>query len=1164
MNDVKRQWGWGPKRVSVRIVPKEARVIAVLALLALLGSMWTVVALSEPSSESLLRNFIVPPAAAKPPVPVRAASVTETRAEYRWMGKIGLASADCARRLPAVSSDFDGRDMSYMSLDWRRAIRYSAMATAACGVEGFIGTEPGYGGIGGPSVEPHAAMKKFVWSKTVLQGGQIFRGHLTSPPRTTGPFQDVRYTHFSWDADIGVLPEFYADAAVVAYRAAGGDHVAPAVVLTSSQGAIDGRRLADGNLETGVELSVAQQTPWIEFHYDQPQTIRTAVLGVASSVVSIGDYFPELMADLEVKDSAGEYRSVAMLTVLYLPEVTVSFPPVTGKTFRFTFHKLKQPILPPYTPPPGLNAASYMALAYPATGDSIFISELSLETDGRVNEFERKAGFTPWDDYYALDTLKEADNDPISASSVLDLTRLMNKEGVIEWAVPPGRWVVLRVGYSLLGVLNHPVPADATGLEVDKLNRGFVKEYMDGYLDAFSSITGAAGIRGVFMDSIESGPQNWTDDILDQFQKLRGYDPRPWLPTLTGTIIENAHASDHFLWDFRRTLADLLSTSLYAEIARSTHAHALVNYSEALELDRPLLGDDMDMRRYADVPMGAMWSYRTEQGPFVPYEFDQRGAASVAHVYGRSQVMGESFTNILDPWAYAPRDLKPIADLEFSLGINRLMGIGIDRLNTVADDVGPWVSYLVRSSFLLQQGQFVADVAYFYGEEAPLTGLAWSGQLKDLPSQGYAFDFVNAATLLQELRVENGEIVTTSGMHYRILQLGGASERMTVPVLRKIKTLVEHGAVIVGARPTATPSLVDDTEEFRSLTESLWGNGDKVHDFGKGRVYTRSDVDSVLAALNVPPDMACTDPQACRSLAFVHRASGNTDLYFLSNQSNQNVTSNIVFRVGGKRPEVWDAETGAISLPACKMHDGNTVVSLHLEPWGSTFVVMRRATSDGQCAAAESNEIERMSLGGPWKIAFQPNRGAPRSLTLNALASWSESAIEGVKYFSGTAIYNKIIHVPRRWLYPRSQIQIDLGDVREIAGIELNGQKFPVKWHPPYRFDVTSAVRAGSNTLRVRVVNLWVNRMIGDAQSDGKGRFARTVDHSFSLSEDLKSTSHAYVAAAPLRPSGLLGPVVIIHMIRQSSAKARRLAMHIAGPQPGFVTAHGPTAAIVQ
>ena len=253
-------------------------------------------------------------------------------------------------------------------------------------------------------------------------------------------------------------------------------------------------------------------------------------------------------------------------------------------------------------------------------------------------------------DLYEFATANVTAADAIQKKDVVDLTSKMHPDGTLDWTPPPGNWVVLRFGYSLLGITNHPATEEATGLEVDKLNGTYVRNYMDHYLDTYQStvsdsLMGKRGVKYVITDSWEAGAQNWTDDMIAEFTKRRGYDPRPWMPVLTGHVVESAQASDAFLWDLRKTIADLTADEHYGQVEASIKAHGMGHYGESHEEGRAFIADGMEVKKLNEVPMSAMWT----QVPGVNkeqygYNADDRESASVAHIYGQNIAAAESMT----------------------------------------------------------------------------------------------------------------------------------------------------------------------------------------------------------------------------------------------------------------------------------------------------------------------------------------------------------------------------------------------------------------------------------------------------------------------------------------------------------------------------------------
>jgi len=345
-------------------------------------------------------------------------------------------------------------------------------------------------------------------------------------------------------------------------------------------------------------------------------------------------------------------------------------------------------------------------------------------------------------------------------------------------------------------------------------------------------------------------------------------------------------------------------------------------------------------------------------------------------------------------------------------------------------------------------------------------------------------------------------------MHYRVLYLGGSSSKMTLPVLRKIRELVNAGVVVVGARPTGSPSLGDNASEVAAIIDELWGKAGT-----KGGVLEEKDANQALASLEVPRDFDTGNSGASSDIMFVHRRLSDGDIYFLSNRTERRQQVNAGFRVSGKRPELWHADTGQIEPVSYRIENGRTTVPLDLHANESVFVVFRQPASEQAVTMPAHQEVMLETVAGPWNVHFSPDLGAPPEITLDQLASWTENPEAGIKYYSGTATYTKTIDVPSEWMQSGQQVMLDLGDVRELAAVAVNGQSLGVVWHPPYRLNITGAIHPGANTLEVRVTNLWVNRLIGDKQPGAK-KYTFTV-------------MPTYKADAPLRPSGLLGPVTI-------------------------------------
>jgi hypothetical protein len=1068
------------------------------------------------------------------------------RLDLEWMHRVGLGgfqTFDAAWATPQVVE----HRLAYMTPEWKDAFKYATTLADQLGLEESIAGSPGWSESGGPWVPASEGMKKYVWSETLVEEGKPFNGKLVAPPGNTGAFQGVSTRDYKGlPPDSKEIPQFYADSAVVAYRRAAIDVSVEALdaKITFSSGSPDLKMLIDGDLQRATKLPIPELdgTSWIQYEFPKPQSIRAITFATKDPdpiVTAVSGIAPPEKT-LEASDDGTSFRPIVTLSGAshynYSPQHTISFPAVTAKYFRVAF---KRPSPPP--PPSWVTDQDPADLRRqagpPPTGYEI--AELVLHPGARVNRFEEKAGFVTEPDLYGFATTNVAANEAVAKSDIVDLTSKMRPDGTLDWTPPAGDWVVLRFGYSLLGITNHPATAEATGLEVDKMNRRYVKNYFDNYLDRYKETVGAdfmgkRGIRYVVNDSWEAGWPNWTDNMIAQFKKLRGYDPVPWMPVLTGQVVESAEASDRFLWDFRKTISDLIANEHYGQLEATLRERGMGHYGESHESGRAFVADGMEVKKFNEVPMSAMWTQTLEvNDEQFNYDADDRESASVAHIYGQNLAAAESMTSCTPStaWAWSPATLKPTADQEFSNGINRIVihesahqplvgkapgmtlgpcGQWFNRNETWAEEAGPWVKYLARNSYLLQQGHFGADLVYFYGEDSNLTAI-FENKAPDIPA-GYGFDYINADGLIHELNASDGRITTKSGMSYRVLGLDPYSEHMSLPVLRAIHKLVNDGAIVAGPKPKDDPSLADDQAEFHKLNDELFGDGTGTHYVGRGAVYAGERLKDVFHALQLGPDFDYAAPEGDARLLFVHRKLADGDLYFLDNRADRSEQVDASFRVTGKAPELWHADSGKTEPVSFKIAEGRTTVRIKLEPWGTVFVVFRKDTAEKSRILPKVTETLLATVDGSWKLSFQPGRGAPPSITLEKLSSWTDNSDAGVKYFSGTGTYTKTIIAPAEWFRKDAHVWVDLGDVKNLAEVTVNGKSLGIVWHTSYRVDATAALKPGANEVTIKVINAWVNRLIGDQQPSA------TTKYTFA---DVKP----YRANSPLRPSGLLGPV---------------------------------------
>jgi hypothetical protein len=1063
--------------------------------------------------------------------------------DLEWMHRVGIGGVqnfDAAYDTPQVVE----RRLVFMTPPWQDAFLFAARSAERLGLELAVAGSPGWSESGGPWVKPEDAMKKLVWSETRVTGGAGMTIRLPQPPRTVGPFQNVPVDRgpesYAGRPPAEPVPEFYRDVAVIAYRIPDNDRsmaeLHPSV--STSSGNIDGGVLWDGDYQRAIHLSAEKnEAAWVQVDFGHPQTVQSMSVGLQNFFSGLGFTPRRVGATLESSMDGAVFRSVATAydssdqtsQGMSPTQETVTFAPVTARYFRLQLSM----------PPPTSQLPVALANLLGPVPREHQLSELILSPAPRVDHFEAKAGYFLDSGVASHFTRQVPVTEAIDPGEIVDLTAYLKRDGVLSWAAPAGRWAILRIGYSLLGVTNGPASAEGTGLEVDKLSRSAVSAYMDDYVGRYTAVVGSQlvgshGLRALVSDSFEAGAQNWTDDLPAEFIHRRGYDLHRWLPALAGQIIGSAEMTDRFLWDFRRTLGELLAENHYGQITASLHARGMIHYGESHEINRAFIGDGMDTKHGVDIPMGAMWL----PGSVVlqdQCDADLRESASVAHLYGQNLVAAESMTALGQPgvaYALSPQTLKPTADRELADGVNLFVlhtsvhqptsgspgvtlgpfGQWFTRHETWAEQASPWITYLARSSYLLQQGHYVADVVYFYGQDSNITALY--GQSPPPVPRGYAFDFANARAL-SLLSVQDGFLVTPTGMRYQLLALAPRAHIMSFDVLKTIARLVEQGANVVGDKPDMTPSLADNVDEFRNLADTVWGNGTAgEHHYGFGRVISGESLAEAIARLKLMPDFRYSASRNDATVWFVHRRLTDGELYFINSRQTRSESIEAEFRVNGLVPELWHADSGLIEPAPYHRRSNSTIVPLALNPDDALFVVFRRHASQPEHNVAAPVRRLLDTVRGPWHVTFQEERGAPDQATFAQLQSWTSSPDPRIKYFSGTANYERPLTVPAEWLTLGRHVEIDLGTVKDLAEILINDRSAGILWKSPFRLDITGFLKPGLNKLTVQVTNLWANRLIGDKQP---GAIQIT-----------STTYNPYTANSSLLESGLLGPVKIL------------------------------------
>jgi len=1123
---------------------------------------------------SIENYFQNPPEAAKPRVWWHWMSGNVTKAgitaDLEWMHRVGIGGMQMFDGDLGVARYLE-KPVIWMTPEWKDAFRHAGVEADRLGLEMSMAASGGWSETAGPWVKPEAAMKKVVWSETQLRGPQRFEGRLPTPPRVNGPLQNVAVVDLPSAPMIGGAPGFpraprgesapdptyYADTVVLAYPVPANEATAssPVAKVSASDPSFSPSALVDGDFSTSAELKFlnGEKNVWVQFEYPQAFSLRSITIAFPQPSSRQIPQMPN--GDIAYSQDGQNWTKVISLpdSPPYIRPFgvrTFDVAPIAARFFRLSLEQVQL-----------TTDQIARGLVLPT---SYRIAEFTLRSTPRISFFEDKASFGTFVAAADTDTPGVTSAEAVPLSKVVDLTKKMRLDGSLDWAVPEGNWVVVRMGYSLTGKKNHPATPEATGFEVDKLSSRHVGDYMKTYTDLVSGAVGpnyGKSFRYFLMDSWEAGQENWTEDMLAEFKRRRGYDATPYLLALTGRIVESSKDSDAFLWDYRRTIGEMLADNHYKLATDFLAKQRIGLYAEAMGISLPTTGDGLLNKGKLTIPMGEFWTPIADVSDFPAREADVLEAVSAGHIYGKNIIATESFTsNPSTPgWGQTPFYLKQLADQNFARGVNRIVfhtsdhqpftddkhkpgitlgyyGQHYTRNITWAEQAVAWNTYLARCSYMEQVGKPVVDVAYFYGESAPVTVPYWKEFLPSVPA-GFSRDYVNSDVLMNRAAVDNGDLVLSSGTHYRVLVIPDEFDQLSVPLVRKLFELVKAGATVIAPRAKSSPSLSDKTAsaELRSLSDSLWGSDTPSpgsHRAGQGRIYWGTSLEAVLAARNVDKDFAYDpptnvvfydypSPKTADEIVWNHRRVDDKEIYFVANQRMRTEDMRVHFRVSGKSAELWHPDTGFIETVNSSSDGNKTTLTLHLEPEESLFVVFRI----GQTARPVANggaSKELLTISSPWKLAFPPNLGAPSQINLDSLISWTAASDPGVKYFSGTATYVNQFNLPVGWDRQGSKVVLDLGRVREFAQVTLNGKQLPaILWKPPFTLDVTSTLRGGVNNVEVKVTNLWPNRIIGDQQPGANEKYTFIV-------------YGAYKADSPLIESGLLGPVILKQIVSEA------------------------------
>lgn len=1039
---------------------------------------------------------------------------------------------------------------------WMEKVEHAARECERLGLELSFGSCAGWV-AGGPWVTPELSMQDIVWRHQFVKGPAKGPVPLLQPTRNLG---------------------YYRDIAVLAYPTLPGEADALASrspKLSSNLEGIDWGAALDGDPETFVNLppwKPGEESRWLILEFPEPVTVRSLSLQMQEDskhrrvllhASSDGEQWQRLMLSHRWRNH-------------FLPAREEIIDGFAEQEARFVKLELE-------APSPGVGMKLY---------------ELNF-LSARLNQLHTKAARQRTQPPVSNPSTQVVPPEQVvRVDQILDLTDRLRPDGTLDGGLPGGDWTILRFGHTTNGNEIHPASKRAGGLETDKMSAEALKFHFEKgvvlpVLERLGALTGKVLVE-MNIDSWEANCQTWTESFPGEFQKRRGYDMRKWLVALTGRFVGSVDQTERFLWDYRRTIGDLLADNFYGAFGDYIREWGLKLSAEAPGIGIPIQCDQIQVQGLMDIPQGEFWLGGGEPDPRFPQwrggQDNTKEAAVAAHVYGKEVVSCEAFTSFAhhDGFTQYPHILKPVGDRQFCKGMNEIVfhryvhqpddripgvglgqfGLNLERTTTWWEPGREWITYLRRCQYLLRQGRFFADVCYYYGEDVP--GSAWyfvvdamdpRQKMKPVLPEGYDYDVCDRITF-ERMTVEDGEVVLPGGMRYSYLVLPEHA-RYTPAALEKVLELVTAGATVIGPRPFRCPSLTGfpgSDRRIQDLAAQIWpadpGAGER--QVGKGRVIVGKSFETILAGDQLVPDFDAGGAD----VRYIHRKLQSGELYFVAWQEDRNQDVRLTFRVSGKQPEVWNPVTGEIwDLPIFEDNGMTTTLPLRMDPYGSRFIVFRRdaadvdpvaeVTRDGQPVAApalraddggarlmvweagryavafksgrklelEVGELPAPeALGGPWLVSFQAERGAPEGeVPFGTLESWTDRAEEGIRYFSGTATYRKTVSLRPDRMKANRRVWLDLGEVRHLAEVSVNGDSLGVLWKSPFRVDITDAVRPGANAVVVKVTNTWKNRLLGDLKVPKAERLTWTLYPFYHDQLD-----------APLMESGLLGPVRVM------------------------------------
>lgn len=996
---------------------------------------------------------------------------------------------------------------------WWDMLRFSASEAKRIGLTFEVNLSNGFV-AGGPWITKKLGMQRLTASDTLVSGGERLTAILPSPSKSE--YWDVAVLAFpapkdSWKTTRDCLPKMTCSLP----QLSGESIFNPNAPLIQIPPQPSGNSVYV-NLDFGTDFTARSISYRIGPRGAKSSTGAMNPPGApADSFFGMGYTKLPDAGQLEVSDDGVHYRKVCDLHPVYQTpsnrwlQKTNSFPATTGRYFRLNFHDWA---LPKDNRP------------------NLTIGNIILSSRACIDQWQDKAAL--FSEYIEKDLTPDYPvSTQIDPSQIIDLTENMDKNGRLEWNVPKGEWVIMRFAHEATGATIRHGRANFMGLECDKMSVEAVTTHWNNYVGAILDSLQAIDClpKGIAMDSHEGGSQNWTPGFEQEFLHRKGYDMRQYLPVMMGYIVGSVAGSNGFLYDMRRTMADMVSNNYYGTLQKLCNERGIEFTAQATGNGLSLVADNLQAKGRVYKPQGEFWTSHPDGG------YDVKETASAAHLYGKHIASAEAFTGSRFYHSFA--DQKNSADYAYAFGVNEFVlcasayqpwidkypgstaggkHYSLNRNNTYWEYSRPFWDYQARSTALMRKGMPVIDICIYLGQNPPVKLLTY--RLPEMP-EGYDFDVCTAEALVTRTVAANERLTLPDGMSYRILVIQRNND-MPLHVLRHIAKLIEGGVTVCGPRPWGSESLKDaaEKEEYRMLVEKLWGKEGAtagVRTIGKGKLYAEISLPNALAQEGIRPDIAIKSGNTAKDkVYFTHRRLADADLFFLNNHSDHAFNDTIRLRTAARYAEYWDAVTGCrFALPTEASGDAGMLLKFVLAPRESGFIVTSDHPNNDLLPRIANAKEEIIPMSGSWNVFFDPKRGGPGKVIFGSLTDWTKHADPGIRHYSGTAVYQKelVLNMPQKG----ERFLLRFPNLGSLARVWINKKEVVTVWCSPWEADITKYVHEGQNSLKIEVVNSLMNRMIGDAGLPQEKRF---------------TYSYPEIAASDdkLVPSGIIGNVLLV------------------------------------